>query len=486
MNIKMIARIIGYILFVEVALMLPAFAISIFMHEAAAMKGFIYAIVIALIVGALLCLFAKNAKRDRFYAREGMATTGISWIAMSLVGAVPFYVSKEIPSFIDAFFEIVSGFTTTGSSILLEVESMSKGLLFWRSFSHWIGGMGVLVFLMAIVSLGKKNQGFSLHILRAESPGPSVGKIVPRIKQTAAILYVLYIVLTVVDIAFLLLGGMNLFEACCIAFGTAGTGGFGVKNDSLASYSSYIQTVTTIFMFLFSVNFSIYYMIVLRRFKEVIRDEEFHLFLGMIMVSITLITWNVLPMFSSLKEAVHHVAFTVGTVMSTTGYATVDFDQWPSFAKSILFILMMIGACAGSTGGGMKQVRILLLLKKIRQNIHKSLHPSEVKSILVNGRAMDEGIIDNTTSYLIAYAIIVILSFIIISLDGFDLETNVSAIIATFNNIGPGFAKVGATCNFAAFSPVSKLVMCFDMLAGRLEIFPMLLLLSRSTWKRAR
>ena len=471
----MVSRIIGYILYVEAVL-----------HERQSVHGFGVAIVTCLVVATILCLIGRNAKLDRFFAREGFVTTGISWIAMSLIGAIPFYASEEIPTYVDSFFEIVSGFTTTGSSILNDIEAMDKGLLFWRSFSHWIGGMGVLVFLMAIVSLGKKNQGFSLHILRAESPGPSVGKIVPRVKRTAMILYFLYLGLTVLDIVFLLFGGMSLFEACCTAFGTAGTGGFGVKNDSLASYSPYIQTVTTVFMFLFSINFSIYYMILLRRFKDVFKDEEFRFFLCMVVVCVSLITWNVLPLFSSFHDALHHSTFTVATCMSTTGFSTVDFDLWPPFAKSILFFLMMIGACAGSTGGGMKQARLLLLIRKLRANIHKSLHPTEVTTVKVNGRTMDDAVLDNTTAYFIAYMMIVIVSFIIISFDEFDFETSLTAIIATFNNIGPGFALVGPTCNYAAFSNLSKLVMCFDMLAGRLEIYPILLLLSRSTWKRAR
>ena len=486
MNFKLIGRIIAYILLVEAALLLPGMMISLFKHETLAFTGFVYTLGIIFAVSLFLLLITRNARMGRFYAREGLLTTGLTWIVMSAIGCLPFYFSGAIPKYIDCMFEMVSGFTTTGSSILSSVEDMPMGLLFWRSFSHWVGGMGVLVFLMAIVSLGGKNQGFTLHILRAESPGPVVGKMVPRMKQTAMILYKIYLGLTVLDFLLLYLGGMPVFDAACTAFGTAGTGGFGVKNDSMAGYSPYLQNVTTVFMLLFSVNFSIYYLILLKKFTDVFKDEEFRLFWCMVFASAGLLIWNVRPLYDTLEETVRHCFFTVGTVMSTTGFATTDFDLWPSFAKGLLLFLMIGGACAGSTGGGMKQVRFLLLWKSLRRNIHKSLHPSEVRAIMVNGRAMDEGIMDNTNAYLIAYVIIVIFSFLAISLDGFSVETNLSAVLATFNNIGPGLSAVGPTCNFSAYSDFSKFVMIMDMLAGRLEIFPILILFSKSTWKRAR
>ena len=486
MNIRMVLRIIGYILLVEAGLMLPGMLISVTLHETMALHGFLISLGIIIATGVFLILITLKAKMGRFYAREGLVTTGLTWIIMSMLGCLPFYISGEIPSYVDCVFEMVSGFTTTGSSILTNVEGMSRGLLFWRSFSHWVGGMGVLVFLMAIVSLGGKNHGFTLHILRAESPGPAVGKMVPRMKQTAAILYWIYVGLTVLNIIFLLIGGMPVFDAFCTAFGTAGTGGFGVRNDSLAGYSPYLQNVTTVFMLLFSVNFSIYYLMILKKFKDVFRDEEFRLFWSIVFISIGLLVWNVRPLYDSLQEAVRHCAFTVGTLMSTTGFATTDFDKWPAFSKAIILFLMVGGACAGSTGGGMKQVRFLLLWKTLRRNIHKSLHPSEVRSVQVNGRPIDEGILDNTMAYLIAYCLIVLISVAVISLDGFSVETNLSAVLATFNNIGPGLAQVGPTCNFSAYSDLSKIVMIADMLAGRLEIFPILVLFSRSTWKRAR
>ena len=486
MNFKMILRIIGYILLGEAAMMLPPMLISLARSETAAVYGFLYTIGIILVVAGALLLLTWNARRERFYQRDGLVTTGLTWIIISAMGALPFFLSGAIPNYIDALFEMASGFTTTGSSILTEVESMAHGLLWWRSFSHWVGGMGVLVFLMAIVSLGGKGQGFSLHILRAESPGPSVGKMVPRIKDTAAILYWIYMALTALNIILLLLGGMPLFEACCTAFGTAGTGGFGVKNDSIAGYSPYIQYVTTIFMLLFSVNFSIYYFMILKRFREAFADEEFKLFWFTVAAATGLIVWNILPIFGSFEEAFRHASFAVGTVMSTTGYATTDFNLWPSFSKAILVFLMLGGACAGSTGGGMKQVRYLLLFKSLRRNLHKSLHPTEVRAIHVNNRKMDENVIANTNAYLIAYVSIIVISFLIISLDGFDFETNITAVIATFNNIGPGLSMVGPTGNFSAYSNLSKLVLTANMLAGRLEIYPMLILLSKSTWRKAR
>ena len=486
MNLRMMLRIIAYILAVEAALMLPSVVISMALHEAASLHGFLLSIGIILAVSAFLFLITIKADGRRFYAREGLVTTGISWIVLGAMGCLPFYFSKSIPSYVDALFEMVSGFTTTGSSILNNVEILPKGILWWRSFSHWVGGMGVLVFLMAIVSLSGKNQGFTLHIMRSESPGPAVGKMVPRVKDTAKILYWIYTGLTVIDIALLKIGGLSMFDSCCLAFGTAGTGGFGLLNDSFASYSPYIQYVTTVFMLLFSVNFSIYYLLLLKKFKAAFLDEEFRLFWTLVFISITLIAINVRPLYTTMEETIRHTSFTVGTLMSTTGYATTDFDLWPSFAKSIVVLLMFFGACAGSTGGGFKTIRLLLLWKSLRRNIHTSLHPSEVRTITVNKRPIDEQILHNTHAYLVAYVIIVIISVLIVSLDGFSFETNFTAVMATLNNIGPGLAQVGPTCNFSGYSDLSKLVLTADMLAGRLEIYPMLILLSRSTWKRAR
>ena len=486
MNLRMMMRIFAYILLVEAALMLPPALISLFLHERASMLAFFMSMGIILAIAGVMFLVSRKADGRRFYAREGLVTTGISWILLGALGCLPFYLSGAIPSYVDALFEMVSGFTTTGSSILKNVEILPKGVLWWRSFSHWVGGMGVLVFLMAIVSLSGKNQGFGLHIMRSESPGPAVGKMVPRVKDTAKILYWIYTGLTVINIILLKLGGLSFFDSCCLAFGTAGTGGFGVLNDSFASYSPYIQYVTTLFMLLFSVNFSVYYLILLKKFKAAFGDEEFKLFWAMVFVATTLIVINVRPLYSTLEETIRHSAFTVGTLISTTGYATTDFDLWPSFSKAIVVLLMFCGACAGSTGGGFKQIRLLLLWRSLRRNIHTSLHPSEVRAICVNKRPIDEHILHNTHAYLVAYVIIVIISVLVISLDGFSFETNFTAVMATLNNIGPGLAQVGPTCNFSGYSDFSKLVLTADMLAGRLEIYPMLILLSRSTWKRAR
>jgi len=482
MNYKMMGRFLAQILSVEGIFMIPALCISLYCGDGGAARGFGLTMLIIAALTAVLFLLCRGAP-SIFRAREGLVCVGISWIVLSAVGCLPFYLSREIPSYVDAFFEMVSGFTTTGASILQDVEALSKGILYWRSFSHWVGGMGVLVFLLAFT--GGKGQGFTMHLLRAESPGPNVGKLVPKMRTTAAILYVLYIVLTVLDIVFLLLGGMSLFEAVCHAFGTAGTGGFGVKGDSFAGYSPYLQNVTTVFMILFGVNFSCYYLLLLRQFKSVFGDEELRLYFGIILGSIVLITLNLslCGYYGSLGETIRHAAFQVGSIITTTGYATTDFDLSPAFSKTLLLCLMVVGACAGSTGGGLKVARFLLLLKGLRRNIRQMLNPRKVEVIRNNGAVVDEKILDNTNAYLAAYVLIIFAVFLIISLDGFSAGTNFSAVLCTFNNIGPGLEAVGPTCNFSQFSDLSKLVLSWAMLAGRLEIFPILVLFSRDTWK---
>ena len=481
MNYKMMGRFLAQILSIEGVFMLPALCISLYCSDAMAVRGFLYTLLIVIglvVVLSLLCRGAPSA----FYAREGLVCVGISWVVLSLVGCLPFYISREIPNYIDCFFEIVSGFTTTGASIVPEVEKLSKGILYWRSFSHWLGGMGVLVFLLAFT--GEKGQGFTMHLLRAESPGPSVGKLVPKMRKTAAILYIIYIVMTIVNILFLVIGDMPLFEAVCTAFGTAGTGGFGIKNDSMASFSPYLQNVTTVFMILFGVNFSCYYLLLIKEWKSVIRDEELRLYFSIILGSILLITLNIRGIYGTLEEAIRHAAFQVGSIITTTGYATTDYDLWPSFSKTILLCLMVVGACAGSTGGGLKVARLLLLFKGLRRNIRQMLNPRKVELVRNNGQVVDEKVLDNTNAYLAAYVIILFGVFAIISLDGFSTGTNFSAVLCTFNNIGPGLEAVGPTCNFNAFSPLSKLVLSWAMLAGRLEIFPILVLFSKRTWKQ--
>ena len=482
MNYKMMGRFLAQILSIEALFMLPALFISLGYRQWPAVQGFLCAIGLVVLVTLILFLICRGAPRA-LDAREGMVCVGISWIVLSLFGCLPFVISREIPRFIDAFFEIVSGFTTTGSSILTNVEALSPGILYWRSFSHWVGGMGVLVFLLAIAP-GSKDKGFTMHLLRAESPGPDVGKLVPRMRKTASILYIIYIVMTVINIILLLLGDMPWLDALCTAFGTAGTGGFGTKNDSLASCSPYIQYVTTIFMFLFGVNFSCYYLLLMRQFRSVFRDEELRMYFWVVCAAIGLIVLDIRHMYTSLEETFRHASFTVSTIVTTTGFATTDFDTWPAFSKSIILFLMIMGACAGSTGGGLKVSRMLYLLKSLGRNITQILNPRRVKAIRNNGQVVSEKVLDNTNAYLAAYVCIIIFSYIIISLDGQSIGTNLTAVLACFNNIGPGLEAVGPTCNFSHFSDLSKLVLSADMLAGRLEIFPILVLFSRSTWKR--
>lgn len=484
MNYKLMGRINAYILMLEATFMIIPMLISAFSGEQGAAMGFIAAILVTGAASLLLWLLSRHAQK-RLRAREGMVCTGVSWILLSLFGALPFWFSQEIPRYLDAVFETVSGFTTTGASILTDVEAMSRGLLFWRSFTHWIGGMGILVFMLAVIPLSGKNEGFTLHLMRAESPGPSVGKIVPKMRETAKILYIIYIGLTIVCILFLVAGRMPLFDALCTAFGTAGTGGFGIKSDSMAGYSNYIQTVCTVFMALFGVNFSCYYLLLKKDWKSVLKDEELRLYVIIILLSSVAIALNILPQSDSLYDAWHHAAFTVTSIITTTGFATKDFNQWPTFSKAILLALMFCGACAGSTGGGIKVSRVILLFKGLRRNIHQILHPQKVQTIRSNGQVIGEQVLTNTNAYLSAYVLIVILSFIIVSLDSrFSIESNISAVMCCFNNIGPGLDQVGPAGNFFLCSDLTKLVLIADMLLGRLEIFPILVLFSKSTWKK--
>ena len=483
MNYKIIGRFLSLICLAEAIFMLPALAISIWDSQAKAILGFAVAVCIAVVLYVLLKIFSRNTA-NRLTAREGFVCTAASWMLMSLIGCVPFVVSGEIPQFVDALFETVSGFTTTGSSVVPNVEALSRGMLYWRSFSNWVGGMGVLVFLLALVPSGKKSEGFTMHLFRAESPGPEVGKLVPKLRQTAIFLYCTYICLTVLDFAFLIMGDMNWFEALCTAFSTAGTGGFGIKADSFGSFSPYVQNVTTVFMLLFGVNFSCYYLILLRQFRSVIRDEELRLYFCIVAVSIALITWNIADMYDTLGEGLRHAAFQVASIISTSGFSSVDFDLWPTFAKGILTILMITGACAGSTCGGMKCARVLLLFKGLRRNIRQMVHPNRVEVVRVNGRAVDEKVMSGVNGYLSAYVLILFLSFVVVCFDGFSIGTNFSAVLTCFNNIGPGFEAVGPMMHFGNFSALSKLVLIFDMLAGRLEIFPILLFFSAGSWKK--
>lgn len=485
MNVKSISRTVGLILLITGIFQLFPLLIAVIDHEPRNILAYIESLCLILLVGSALLLFSRGGNR-MFSAQEGFAATGLSWIFMSAFGALPFFLSGQIPSYVDAFFEMVSGFTTTGASILTDVEALSRCNLFWRSFSHWLGGMGVLVFLLAVVPGARKNGGTGIYLMRAESPGPSVDKLTPHLRQTAMILYGIYILLTALCIVCLLLGGMPVFDSFCIAFGTAGTGGFAIKNSSMGGYSYFLQTVVTVFMFLFGVNFSLYYMLLLRKFKAVFKNEELRLYFGIAASSIVLIAINISCMYNTVYEAVHHAAFQVVSIMTTTGYGTVDFEQWPAFSKAILLSLMFIGASAGSTGGGLKVSRVLLLMKSIRRTIRKALHPRRVQPVYMDGRAVSEKVCDNVNAYLAIYCVILVLSFAIISVDGFSIGTNFSAVASCFNNIGPGFELVGATQNFSIYSDLSKIILSLDMLLGRLEIFPLLLLLSPDTWSRRR
>ena len=483
MNYKIMCRFFSLICIAESVFMLPALAISIYDHQGKAVWGFAVAIGIAIGLYIAFKLISRG-NTNHLTAREGFVCTAASWILMSLVGCIPFVVSGEIPHVVDALFETVSGFTTTGSSVVSNVEELSRGILYWRSFSNWVGGMGVLVFLLALVSGGKKSDGFTMHLFRAESPGPEVGKLVPKLRQTALFLYCTYLFLTVLDFSFLVLGDMNCFEALCTAFSTAGTGGFGIKADSFGSFSPYVQNVTTVFMLLFGINFSCYYLIILRQFRAVIRDEELRLYFCIVAVSIGLITWNIASMYATLGEGLRHAAFQVASIISTSGFSSVDFDLWPTFSKGILTVLMITGACAGSTCGGMKCARVLLLFKGLRRNIRQMVHPNRVEVVRVNGRAVDEKVMSGVNGYLSAYVLILFLSFVVVCFDGFSIGTTFSAVLTCFNNIGPGFEAVGPMMNFSEFNAISKLVLIFDMLAGRLEIFPILLFFAPGSWRK--
>ena len=485
MNVKFVFRITALCVFFTSLFMLAPAIIAFI--DAQYRYGFIYLGVVAvmLIFSGIIFWLTRNYK-PTFYAQEGFAATSLSWILMSFLGAVPFKLTGEIPSYIDALFEIVSGFTTTGASILTDIEALSRCNLYWRSFSHWLGGMGVLVFLLAIVPSAKKESGSGIFLMRAESPGPSVGKFTPHIRQTAIILYVIYVLLTAMCVILLLVGGMPVFDSLCTAFGTAGTGGFSVLNSSMAGYSEFCRNVVTVFMFLFGVNFNMYFLLLLRQFKSVFKNSELRAYVITVVSSIVLITLNIRNMFGSFSQALHHAAFQVSSIITTTGFASDDFEQWPAFSKSILFILMFIGACAGSTGGGLKVSRVILLFKSIWKTIIKTLRPRKVHIVRMDSRTVDASVTHGVNSYLAIYCVIILTSFLIVSLDNYSLGTNLSAVVACFNNIGPGFELVGATENYSHFSNLSKIVLSCDMLLGRLEIFPLLVLFSPDLWSRKR
>ncbi len=424
----------------------------------------------------------KKPEVTTIYGRDGMIIVAWAWILWSLFGALPFTLSGSIPNYLDAFFETVSGFTTTGSSILTDVEALPKCMAFWRSFTHWIGGMGVLVFVMMLTTLDKKN---SMQLMRAEVPGPEKDKLVPKAASTARILYGMYFGLTVIEIIFLLCGGMGLFDSLIHAFGTAGTGGFSNYAASVGHFdSAYIDGVISVFMLLFGVNFTLYFYLLLGEAKSVWKNEELRVYIGIVAVVTALITLNISGQYPNPLKAFRYAIFQVASIITTTGYATTDYTAWPMFSQCLLLFLMVVGACASSTGGGIKVSRVIIVFKTIRQGIRKLVHPQSVNIIRINGKKMGEDILKTVSVYLMAYVSIIIVSVLLVSLDNQDFATTFSSVLTTMNNIGPGIAQVGPAGNFAAFSPLSKLVFCFDMLAGRLEIFPFLMLLTAFSWRR--
>lgn len=483
MNHKIVSYMVGRILQIEGGLLLLPLLVSLFFKEFKVALAFLISALLSYVVGILLSkLFGKNDKM--IFAKEGFAIVALAWIAMSLIGALPFFISKEIPSYVDAFFETVSGFTTTGASILSDVEAMSNGLLFWRSFTHWIGGMGVLVFVMAIFP---QESGRSIHIMRAEMPGHSVGKLVPKIRETAKILYIIYIAMTVLQIVLLALGDMNLFESILHTFGSAGTGGFGIKNTSVAPYSAYSQWVIAIFITLFGINFNLYYLFLIKRFKAALKSTELWVYLGIIATSTVMIATNVHHMYNGISETVRASFFQVSSIITTTGFSTVDFNLWPEFSKMILVVLMFIGACSGSTGGGIKISRVVIVIKTIIRDIKRMLHPRSVGSVKFEGKTVDNTTINSVSVYFAIYFILFLAIMLLLSLETaevFDLETNFTAAAACFNNIGPGLGGVGPMSNFSAYSSFSKIVLSIAMLLGRLEIFPILLVFTPVFWKK--
>ncbi len=477
MNFGIILYIIGFVVKIEAACMIIPWAVALFYGEK---SGWIF-LVCAVVFGAMghLCT-RKKPKDTSFYAREGFLVVALSWIVMSIIGAIPFVVSGEIKSVTDALFEIVSGFTTTGASILEDVEAMSHGMLFWRSFSHWIGGMGILVFLLAILPMA---GGQDIYLMRAESTGPSVGKLVPKVQKTAMFLYSSYFVMTVIQLALLIIGRMPLFDALCVTFGTAGTGGFGVLRDSIASYSPYCQAVITIFMLLFGINFNFYFLLYTKNFRQAFKMEEVKCYFAIYFAASAIIFINLLATGTEFGGPLE-VLFQTSSVMTSTGFATADFNLWPELSRAVLVIIMFTGACAGSTGGGMKVSRFIIYVKSVGKEIGHLVHPRSVKVLKTDGRPIEHDTIRIVNVYMCAYILIFAASLLLILIDNFDLVTSFTAVAAAFNNIGPGLGIVGPAGNFAAFSPLSKYVLIFDMLAGRLEIFPMLLLFFPRAWKR--
>lgn len=478
MNYSIIIYIIGYVLKIEGLLLLIPTLVGIGYREPQYLS-FLICAVITLLTGLFLSF--RKPKNQVFYAKEGFVSVALSWIILSLFGCLPFILNGDIPRFVDAFFEMVSGFTTTGSSILTNVEALSRCSLFWRSFSHWIGGMGILVFILSVMPLA---GGATMHLLRAESPGPQVGKFVPKIRETSIILYVIYTVMTLIEILILILGRMPAFDAFTIAFGTAGTGGFAIKNTGLADYSAFSQYIVGIFMILFGLNFNVYYLALKGHFRQMLRHEEMRWYLVIITASVLMVTLNTRHMFLSMEETFRHAFFQVGSIITTTGFTTTNFDIFPEFSKQALLLLMFIGACAGSTGGGIKVSRIAIMIKAMKNELSRIIHPRTEKKVRLDGKVITAETVRAVTMFLLAYIVVFVVSVLLVSLDNYDMATNFSAVAATINNIGPGLNIVGPNGNFSGFSDFSKIIFCFDMLAGRLEMFPILILLSWQTWRQ--
>ena len=475
MNSSIVRYILGHVLKIEAALMVIPVIVGVIYREKA-ISAFLITMALCAVCGILMTI--KKPANTVFYLKEGCVTTALSWILMSIFGCLPFFISREIPSFTDALFETISGFTTTGASILSEVEGLSQSIMFWRCFTHWIGGMGVLVFLLAVIPL---TGGSNINLMKAESPGPSVEKLVPKVRNTAMILYGIYTVMTFIEVLLLLISGMPLFDALTTSFGTAGTGGFGIKNDSITGYNSSIQIIVTVFMILFGLNFNIYYLILCKKFKQALHSEELKAYLLVIFATIGIITFNIRSFFPTIGEALKHAAFQVGSIITTTGFSTTNFDLWPQVSKTILIMLMFMGACAGSTGGGIKVSRLLILIKTLKKELFTIVHPRGVKKITMDKRPIEHETVRLTNIFMVAYIFILAFSILLIGIDNLDFTTNFTAVAATLNNIGPGLEL---TRNFGLFSDFSKFILMFDMLAGRLEIFPMLMLFAPISWKR--
>lgn len=480
MNRRVILHTVGQIIQLEAVLLLLPLAVSLYYREWDVALSFAVTVAVAAAIGLLLTLTNKRGDR-RIFARGGLVSVALSWVSLALIGALPFVISGEIPSYVDALFETVSGLTTTGASILRDPALLSKGLLFWRSFTHWIGGMGVIVLMMAILPA---ESGRSIHILRAEMPGPIIGKLVPRLRDTAKILYIIYIVMTVLHIILLACGDMPLFDSVLHAFGSAGTGGFGIKSSSVGGYSAYSQWVIAIFMLLFGVNFNVYQLIVMRRARSAFRSSEMWCYFAIVAVAVTVITVNILPIFPNLSDALRHALFQVASITTTTGYATTDFNLWPGLSKTILVLLMFIGACAGSTAGGLKVSRVMLLFKSVRRDLKRIVHPRSVGSVHLEGKRVDDQTISGVGAYFVLYIMCIALVFLFLSFEPFSLETNLTAAVSCFNNVGPGLDGVGPASSYAGYSDASTILLSLAMLFGRLEIYPLMVIFSPSTWSK--